>query len=497
MYGDAFDDPARETGSPRPHGTLGRSVAIAVFAALLSAAAGGGFVALSSSQSWFPKQWDPKIAPIAAEVAKLRGLDFEHPVAIHYLAAKDFERQIGADNGSTTANDKAETKREEAVFRAIGLIGGKDNLEQAVNTDQTSSVLAFYDPVQQGIIVRGTTLDVEHRVTIAHELTHVLQDQHFDLPKLQKRAADSDSGDANALRALVEGDAVRIQQDYLKQLSAADREEYDREDQAESDRVGDETSNVPAFVDLYFGAPYAFGPQTIRVLLDSGGNDAVNNALTGATPSSEVFTSTGDVDPPVPVDAPAPSPDATNVDPAETFGPFEMYLTLALRIDPARALEVVNLVGGGRALSFESKGITCYRVVVAPNDAASKAPILSAVQAWAKGRARTSVDAAGDMVGFTACDPGPTVAAPPRTRFHDLVQVLSFSAEITVEAAQGHQTADFARCVARVALEAPRAEQLVLALGNKEPTATQDEQLLQLGAQSGAACREDVSAGLP
>ena len=39
--------------------------------------------------------------------------------------------------------------------------------------------------------MRGTTLDVEHRVTIAHELTHVLQDQHFDLPKLQKQAADS------------------------------------------------------------------------------------------------------------------------------------------------------------------------------------------------------------------------------------------------------------------------------------------------------------------
>ena len=497
MYGDAFDDPAREIGSPRPHGTLGRSVAIAVLAALLSAAAGSTFVAMSSTQSWFPKQWDPKIAPIANEVAKLRGLNFEHPVAIHYLSAKDFERQFNASDDPTSSGDAAETKREEAVFRALGMIGGKDDLQKAVATDQTSSVLAYYDPIQQDIIVRGTTIDVEHRVTIAHELTHVLQDQYFDLPKLQKQAADSNSGDSNALRALVEGDAVRIQQDYLKQLSTADRQEYDREDQAESDRVGGATSGVPYFVDLYFGAPYAFGPSTIRVLLESGGNDAVNDALTGATPSTEVFTSTGDVDPPVPVDPPAASPDATNIAPPETFGPFEMYLMLALRIDPARALQAANLVGGGRARSFESNGITCYRVAVAPNDAASRAPLLSAIQAWANGRVRTSVDANGDFVGFTACDPGSTAAQPSTPRFHELVAVLSFSAEITVEAAQGHQSGDFARCVARVAFQIPGAEQLVLAVGNNEPTAAQHDEFLQVGTQSGAACRDDPSAGLP
>src|SRR5665213_3162041 len=115
-----------------------------------------------------------------------------------------------------------------------------------------------------------------------------------------------------------------------------------------------------------------------------------------------------------------------------------MYLMLALRIDPARALQAANLVGGGRARSFESNGITCYRVAVAPNDAASRAPLLSAIQAWANGRVRTSVDANGDFVGFTACDPGSTAAQPSTPRFHELVAVLSFSAEITVEAAQGH-----------------------------------------------------------
>ncbi len=496
MYGDGFDDPAREMGSPRPTGTLSRSIAIAVFAALLSAAAGSTFVAVNASQSWYPKKWDPQVAPIAAKVAQLRGLDFAHPVAIEYLAPNDFENRLGS-NDDTSSAAKAKTAREESVFRALGLVGGKDDLGKAFATDESSGVLAYYDPVQKNIIVRGSTLDVQHRVTIAHELTHVLQDQHFDLTKVQKRADDSHTGDAGALRALVEGDAVRIQDDYLKQLSTADQAEYDRENKAESGRVGNETAGVPDLVHLLFGAPYEFGPPTIRVLLQSGGNGAVNDALTGPTPSTEVFTSTGDVDPPVLVAMPAPSAGAADVGDPESFGPFEMYLTLALRIDPARALRVANLVGGGRAVSFASKGIVCYRVAVAPADASSRQPLLEAIQVWAKGRARTSLDAAGDLVGFTVCDPGKRAPEPSSPRFHEMIDVLEFSSSITVAAAQGQATAVFARCVARIAIATPGAEALVRSLADHEPTALETTKLRNIGARSGATCRDDSRAGLP
>ena len=52
------------------------------------------------------------------------------------------------------------------------------------------------------------------RSTLAHELTHALQDQHFDLTKLQKAATRSHS--SGALRALVEGDARRVQLLYAR-----------------------------------------------------------------------------------------------------------------------------------------------------------------------------------------------------------------------------------------------------------------------------------------
>ena len=46
---------------------------------------------------------------------------------------------------------------------------------------------------------------------LAHELTHVLQDQHFDLNKLRTDAA---AGADLAVLSLIEGDAVSIENEY-------------------------------------------------------------------------------------------------------------------------------------------------------------------------------------------------------------------------------------------------------------------------------------------
>jgi len=489
MYGDAL---ARRAPKRRDSG---RGVGVALLAALLAVAAGSVFVATSSAGSWFPSRWDARVAPIAAEVARLRGLSFEHPVEIRYLAAKDFEKELG-DNGDESADERATLTREEAVFRALGLIGGKVDLHAALNTSEKSSTLAFYDPSRQEIFVRGTTLDVEHRVTVAHELTHVLQDQHFDLPKLQKRAADATTGDASALQALVEGDAVRIEDDYLAHLSSAEKKEYDRENAAEGVRVGKETAKVPDVVELFMSAPYELGPATIQVLLASGGNSAIDAALTGPTPSTSLFVAPGDLTAPRAVDPPLSPAGAVAQGEAESFGPFETYLTLAMRLDPSAALKAADVVSGGRAVTFRTGNTTCYRVAIAPVSAETRPVLLGAVRAWAQGRAKSSVDASGDLVGFTACDPGKAAPVPASQRFHDAVELLGLRSSLTVEVAKGDVPGDVARCIARVFLEAPGAKALVLQIGSREPTAAQSAALQPIVVSSAQLCREDANTGL-
>ena len=93
---------------------------------------------------------------------------------------------------------RAEIEREAATFRALGFIGGNVDLFEVTQQTGEAGVLAFYDFNKKEIVVRGTTLDVSHRATLAHELTHVLQDQHFDIRKIERRATEDD--DAAAAR---------------------------------------------------------------------------------------------------------------------------------------------------------------------------------------------------------------------------------------------------------------------------------------------------------
>jgi hypothetical protein len=470
-----------------------RLVAVAVVLAVVSAAAGAGFVALTTARSWFPASWDPRVAPIAAEVAQLRGLDFVHPVSVNYLAAKEFERTV-ASEGARSPAAEAEMRREEGVFRALGLLGGKDDLVSANDTADSSAILAYYDPAKQEVFVRGTTLDVAHRVTIAHELTHVLQDQHFDLAKLQRFAART--GEADSLRAVVEGDARRIEQDYLKQQSAADRKEYERENDAEADRVRKETASVPDIVGVIGAAPYELGSASVRVLAESGGNETVNDALTGAPPSSSFLVATGDDSPPVPVDGPLPPAGAARVGAPEAFGAFETFLTLATRIDPVRALAAADVVAGGTATTFRSDGEICYRVVVTPSSDERRAVLSRAVAAWAQGRDRTAVDDAGDDVGFTACDPGTAAPEPSPAPLRNAVALLELRTGLTVAAARGHRSGDAARCFARVFVQTPGAAQLLLQIGDAAPDPAQRVRLSDIAARSRAACSSDPEAGL-
>jgi hypothetical protein len=184
---------------------------------------GAGLVVLAAPSATAASEWNPKLAPIAKQVEKLRGLTFDHPVPVSFLSEEAFNKKVSVQD-KLTAKDRKELDESASEFRAIGLISGDLDLGSAFDSLQTSGVLAFYDPETKRVTVRGTDLDVDTKVTLAHELTHALQDQHFDLLKLQRDAAKHDASEA--LKAVVEGDAVRIQRRYVDQLSAADKAAY-------------------------------------------------------------------------------------------------------------------------------------------------------------------------------------------------------------------------------------------------------------------------------
>jgi hypothetical protein len=451
----------------------------------------------SGGDSLFPAKWDPRIAPIAAQVAKLRGLQFKHPVNVKFLSVKEFEKEVGVDQSQLTKEDRAEIEQQEAALRAIGWIGNDTDLLKAIDTAQKSSTLALYRFTTKEILVRGSKLDAQRRVVLAHELTHVLQDQHFDLGELQEKVADSTTSDSSVFTGLVEGDASRIGDRYLEKLSAKDKSEHERLNAKANERVDSETGDVPEIVSFVFGAPYAFGPANATVLAEDGGNAAVDDALTGPVPSSRMFIQPGVVNSGVEVEEPHVPAGAKIVDIAPS-GAFDMYLLLASQIDSQRALQAADGIAGGRQTTYEQGKKVCTRAEYAADGRDAADVARRALREWAKTRPKqASVRVFDNVVGFQACDPGTAAQAPSEARFRDAAEVLGLRSGITVEAVQNGLDGPTARCAARLFVANADALAAVRQIGAGQPNPQQQFTITNAIASAATTCRDDASAGLP
>src|SRR5205814_398061 len=107
------------------------------------------------------------------------------------------------------------------------------------------------------------------KVTLVHEFIHVLQDQHFGVGQERTNQFET-SQQASSFRALVEGDAVRIENEFIMSLSDSDRQAYKTTHSKEVDNATAGLSNVPIALQALQTAPYLFGPPFDELLIAKG-----------------------------------------------------------------------------------------------------------------------------------------------------------------------------------------------------------------------------------
>ena len=458
----------------RPLWILGGAIVAVV--ALLAGLVGAG---VFDSGSSFPSKWDSRLGALPATVERLRGLKFAHPVPLRVLSDSDFKKEVGV-NPKPSAKQKKSTQRFTEQLRAEGLISGRVDLLKAINAEQQSSVLAFYSPNRKEVVVRGLgTPDAAHRVTLAHELTHVLQDQHFDLNRLEAKVRRDPEGDSDALRAFIEGDANRIEDDYVKQLSAADRSAYQKGRDKEASKADQGTKSVPAIVTLIFSAPYRWGPPVLNVLAADGGNRNVDRAFRRGVFTQKLF-----IEPSAPLTESKPLKVADPklksrekaVGKSDGYGAFDLYLLLGSRIDPASALGAAVDWAGGRARTFRSDGRLCTRSVVQAKTARGNDVLAANFVQWAATlpSGMAEVGRRGDAVLVTSCDPGAKSAlTSPDAAIERAGSLLDLHGEIEAslmkEITKGGGPASAARCFA---LEIARSPQISILLQQPDSAIT-------------------------
>jgi hypothetical protein len=449
-----FDAPGSPPESSRVGTTL---IVIAVVVAVMLVAAGAFiFVRRSTNSVTYPRVWDPRVAAIAGFVQTERGLAFKHPVYVDFLTAEQYSAAVrGGDDideagqntdagGGMTADDVV------AQFRAVGLVSGAVDLKAAGDTLSDSGTLAYYSLRDKRVRVRNTDMTPGLRVTLAHELTHALQDQYFDL-------TGSRLDDQGTLRPIVEGDAVRVERAYAsKVLTDAERDEKAASDAAERAKYEGTlaSSNVPSVFSTAFELPYAVGPQLVEIAYLQGGNAAVD-ALIRRPPATEVSL----LDP-LRAEAPAALPLAAPLPPGAValdrspMGAGFLFLFLGEHMEPAAAFDAAVTWAGEASVTSRQQDRICvdsdFRT-----DANGDGALLAGMMAWAAAmpeQAGATVTGDATLVHIHACDPGADVSFPVPDRTEQTLTYAAVRSEIELELVRDtHMTSARSECVADLA----------------------------------------------
>jgi hypothetical protein len=228
------------------------------------------------------------VRAVEAAVERLRGLRFERPVPVTVESPAKVAAQLLRELDSGV--NKNDLRRQGRALALLGELPQSIDLYQLLRDVQAESVLGFYvpgrPPAKGRLYVRSDHgLDPYTRIVLAHELTHAVTDQRYDLT-LSDRLQSANAGDrAIAYSGLVEGDATFMMQLYAeRELTASERADADRAGAAERTP---KLSSAPPVVRESLLFPYAAGLSFVRTLYERGGWDAVNRAYRDPPASSE------------------------------------------------------------------------------------------------------------------------------------------------------------------------------------------------------------------
>ena len=181
-----------------------------------------------------------------------------------------------------------ETRNAEAnLYKRLGLLPDDADLDQLLVELYGAQVAAYYRPDTKRFYIITDNEDpfsASDKIIVAHEYTHALQDQHFDLEAT--RVKDLTQGDA-ALGQLgaVEGDATMTMQLWTQQ-SLSPEEAFEVLLESLQGLTDPTLTSMPWILRRQLEFPYAEGFSFVQGLYDQGGFDAVNATLKDAIPAS-------------------------------------------------------------------------------------------------------------------------------------------------------------------------------------------------------------------
>ena len=228
-----------------------------------------------------------RLDDIGERVTRIRGLAAPSALTRRFLTREEF---VGLAEGELLDE---ETRRDMEQLKnlcvVLDLCSRSDDLVQILLGLQTQGVLGYYKGEEKSLTVVTVQegLDPLAWLTYAHEYTHALQDQEFDLSTLKPEEDTFDS--SKAVAALLEGDANLMEYLFYESLPPGQRTlaaESLQQRIEEFSRVP-EVGLAPRIMIETFGWEHAAGPNLVFRLYLEGGLEAINLAYQDPPRSTE------------------------------------------------------------------------------------------------------------------------------------------------------------------------------------------------------------------
>ncbi len=181
-----------------------------------------------------PPDVEAAMDAIEAQVSRLRGLRPRHPVQRLLVSADELQQRLGDRLLQDYTPDQAAV--DALLLSLLGAVEPDIDLWGLYRALYAEQIAGYYDQ-REGVmvIVSDRAFDGAERLTYAHEFTHALQDQTYDLDQglgYNPHTCRAEPERCRALLALLEGDATLLSTQWLRTFATAedvqDLQEYSR-----------------------------------------------------------------------------------------------------------------------------------------------------------------------------------------------------------------------------------------------------------------------------
>ena len=228
------------------------------------------------------------IDQIEQQVAQVRGIRPRATVQTEFLTRAQMMDTVRKGYES----DKEAANREIALYRALGLVPARAQVDSdAMAKTVAASIAGFYDPKYKHLYVVSDleNLGADEKMALAHEYTHALQDQQFDLTGYQSRTLRGTTDMRLALSSVYEGDATMVMSMYVYGNTTQSEWSYLAYRALFSDRSLITATNISTRVNEIAYFPYLQGAQFIvKLWLDGRGWAQVNHAYADPPQSTSI-----------------------------------------------------------------------------------------------------------------------------------------------------------------------------------------------------------------